>query len=294
MENVDLNIHNYQLDDLLNLFQVPKNFNASHLKNAKKIVLKTHPDKSKLDKKYFLFFSKAYKYLFKIYELRQSGCAKNTEYHEEDYWEKEKTIILDQHNGEMSAAEYNTWFNKKFEEMKGMTENEDRDKGYGEWLKETDENFQEAKNPQQMNELINEKKKNLRQVILHKGIQNNLAQSSGYGELLNDAPDSYSSGLFSNLQYEDVKTAHGESVIPVTEEDFNSKKKYNNLDEIIRDRHISQNDLKQKYSDHEAILDNVTDQEESVQKAYKLMKQEERMRDVNEKFWNNMKQITHK
>ena len=219
LENVDLNINNYELEDLLNLFQVPQNFDASHLKNAKKMVLKTHPDKSKLDKKYFLFFSKAYKYLFKVYELRQSGCTKNTEYEKSDFWSKEKSIILKQHNETMSVEEYNNWFNKKFEEMKQQTEIEHVEKGYGDWLKENNEEYEEAKNPQQMNELINQKKKNLRQVVVHKGIQNNLAYSSGYGELLNDAPDSYSSGLFSNLQYEDLRKAHEESVIPVTEED---------------------------------------------------------------------------
>lgn len=56
MENLDLNIHNYELNDLLGLFELPFHFDDSDLKNAKRIVLKTHPDKSGLDKEYFLFF----------------------------------------------------------------------------------------------------------------------------------------------------------------------------------------------------------------------------------------------
>ena len=71
MNNVDLNIDNYNLIDLLNLFQLNFYFNENDLKNAKKIVLKTHPDKSKLPKEYFLFYSKAYKYIFKIFDFRQ-------------------------------------------------------------------------------------------------------------------------------------------------------------------------------------------------------------------------------
>ena len=51
-ENLDLNIQNYNLNDLLNLFKLNTNFTEEELKNAKKIVLKTHPDKSNLDKKY--------------------------------------------------------------------------------------------------------------------------------------------------------------------------------------------------------------------------------------------------
>lgn len=50
---VDLDINNYSLNDILNLFQVPENFNENHLKNAKKQVLRLHPDKSRLEPKFF-------------------------------------------------------------------------------------------------------------------------------------------------------------------------------------------------------------------------------------------------
>ena len=49
METLDLNIENYDLNDLLNLFQLDYNFNEQDLKQAKKIVLQTHPDKCELD-----------------------------------------------------------------------------------------------------------------------------------------------------------------------------------------------------------------------------------------------------
>jgi len=54
--NQDLDISHYNLDDILNLFHIPMNFDENNLKMAKSIVLKTHPDKSKLDPKYFLFY----------------------------------------------------------------------------------------------------------------------------------------------------------------------------------------------------------------------------------------------
>ena len=66
MDNIDLNIHNYDLNDLLNLFKIPFNFSEEHLKQAKKMVLKTHPDKSRLDKKYFLFYRISYSPYFWI------------------------------------------------------------------------------------------------------------------------------------------------------------------------------------------------------------------------------------
>ncbi len=70
METLDLNIDNYELQDILNLFKIPLAFNEQDLKQAKLTVLQMHPDKSRLPKEYFLFFSKAYKMLFEIYKVR--------------------------------------------------------------------------------------------------------------------------------------------------------------------------------------------------------------------------------
>ena len=70
MESLDLDLNNYGLNDILKLFNLDYDFNKEGLKQAKKVVLMTHPDKSHLDKKYFLFFTSAYKVLYKIYEFR--------------------------------------------------------------------------------------------------------------------------------------------------------------------------------------------------------------------------------
>ena len=50
---MDLNINNYDLDDILNLFKLDYQFDIHDLKKAKKTMLKLHPDKSRLDPKYF-------------------------------------------------------------------------------------------------------------------------------------------------------------------------------------------------------------------------------------------------
>ena len=60
MSDFDLNITNYNVEDILNLFNLPYNFDKTELKNAKQIALKTHPDKSGLDKEIFMFFMKAF------------------------------------------------------------------------------------------------------------------------------------------------------------------------------------------------------------------------------------------
>ena len=52
MSTLDLDINNYNLDDILRLFKVDYNFNEDDIKNCYKTVLKLHPDKSGLDKEY--------------------------------------------------------------------------------------------------------------------------------------------------------------------------------------------------------------------------------------------------
>ena len=59
--DIDLNIENYSLNEILQLFKLDYNFGEMELKKAKRIVLQTHPDKSKLSKEYFVFTLKRIK-----------------------------------------------------------------------------------------------------------------------------------------------------------------------------------------------------------------------------------------
>ena len=76
MDNLDLDINNYELNDILNLFQIPSDITEEQLKQCKKAVLKTHPDKSGLDKEVFLFFSKHYRSIY-VLEDQNKNKYKN-------------------------------------------------------------------------------------------------------------------------------------------------------------------------------------------------------------------------
>ena len=60
---LDTNLENYNLQKLLNLFDIDSDFDESDLKSAKRKVLKLHPDKSGIDNEIFIFFINAYKKL---------------------------------------------------------------------------------------------------------------------------------------------------------------------------------------------------------------------------------------
>ena len=68
MNDIDLDLNHYDLDDLLQLFKIKSSYTESDLKQCRKTVMKMHPDKSNLPSEYFIFFSKAYKYPLLIRE----------------------------------------------------------------------------------------------------------------------------------------------------------------------------------------------------------------------------------
>ena len=195
LENLDLNIQNYNLNDLLNLFKLKNNFTEEDLKNAKKIVLKTHPDKSNLDKKYFLFFSSAYKIVFQIYNFKSRVDDKNTEYYiEED--ENNKLLI----EKILKKDNFNEWFNKEFEKL-NIKENNN---GYEEWLKSEENMDYRTTTKNNMERDIYEKKKELRSIVKREEIKSiqELQDNNILG--LNEVEE-YSSDIFSNFRYEDLK-----------------------------------------------------------------------------------------
>ena len=135
--DLDLDIRNYELRDILNLFKLPSVFTESHMREAKLTVMRTHPDKSGLDKEYFLFFSKAYKILHEVYQVR-AGLSRQKDAKYDDV--KEDIDARRNANSDklkrMNADEFNRWFNQTFEQNKLY--DDEQDSGYGDWLKDND------------------------------------------------------------------------------------------------------------------------------------------------------------
>lgn len=297
MEYLDLNIDNYEYEDILNLFNIPIDFEESHLKKAKKHVLAMHPDKSDLDKSFFLFFSKAYKILYSIYEFRMKANIsekldlnyENIDYiKEQDIYNKE--IINNLKNNEALKPEnFNKWFNELFEKFK--IENDYDSGGYGDWIKnDNEENIKQVANLSEMNEEINKKKEILRNNSLSKYTNIDEFNQSNYCDLTNSSVENYSSNMFSKLPYEDLKKAHEESIIPVNEKDY--KPSFSNIEEARIKRFqqnlnpLSDNDSKD-YLEGEKYKENYI----SSQRAYKLAKQEEMVERINKKWWASLKTL---
>jgi len=288
MENLDLNIENYDLNDLLSLFKLDFNFNESDLKRVKKSVLQSHPDKSKLDKKYFLFFTSAYKIIYSIYEFRyKSSKNQSTEYTIEKDESKELLLKDLQKN-----SEFNKIFNELFE--KNKISDDDSESGYGDWIK-SDENIDtRTTTMNQMNATFEQKKREVKEIIPFQEIEET-GESSNYFDLTRDRPAYYSSSLFSSLQYEDLKKAHVESVIPVNQEDYNARPKYKNVMELQQDPNYQDTKPLSLSQANDYLQNRQSNQNKNdVQRAYKLAKQDEISHKVNQAWMSGFKQLTGK
>jgi len=290
MEEIDLDLNNYNLNDILNLFSLKHNFTIEDIKSAKKKVLLLHPDKSNLNIEYFYFFSKAYRILLSIYEFKNKNIDKNNnniEYLADKNDDNNK--ILDNITKDIdNSTNFNNWFNKLFEENR--LKNDFNDTGYGDWLKSNDNiNNIECKNLSEINKHIEDRKKKLRNNTLtkHKDITDtNINQ---YSDIINSVPESYGSNMFSKLQYEDLRIAHEESVVPVTQEDFKSN--YNNIDDIKNIRQHIVNPLSKDKANEILNREKNKDHELTSYRGYILAKQQEEVEDINKKWWSSLKQL---
>jgi hypothetical protein len=196
------------------------------MKECKKMVLKTHPDKSQLDNKYFIFFSSAYKKLLTIYEFQNKVNSKKTTTTTSEYHDTNNGEVLDKMfdmNSELKDPKnFNQWFNKQFEKHRLE---DPVSSGYGNWLKSDEDIVFTPTNitKDKMASEIEKRKKEVKAVTNYTGINDTFSSTFGGSSLMAYDSNFTSGSLFSNegMGYTDLRQAYAESVIPVTEEDYN-------------------------------------------------------------------------
>jgi len=300
--DLDLDIRNYKLEDITKLFKIPLVFNEVDMRSAKLAVLQTHPDKSQLPKEYFLFFSSAYKMLYQVYSFR-SGKNRNKK---ESYDEVIEEEAVDANEDSMklcvekvkrlNAAEFNKLFNEHYEKCKIEME---EDAGYEDWFRSQqhdDENdsgddLTNASWDQRVSHIDKKKqalKENMALVSKNELECVNIyggGSTNGYA-LGQGAPAEHSSGLFSSLQYEDLKKAHTETVIPVTHEDYINSKKFNNAQDlkVFRDLNLKSFNYDKEEAIQKKKAQTYQDDEDNTHRAFMMAKQNEIAQEMNKKF----------
>jgi hypothetical protein len=321
---LDLDIDNYDLSDLLGLFHLDACYDEAGLVRAKRIVLKMHPDKSRMDAKYFLFYSKAYKILYQMWKFRNvriDSAATNTVSAGGgvDRREREQMVYVSDTasdrdtsgNGELlermfrdnsalrKAPEFNRWFNAEFE--KARVEAADAD-GYGDWLTEEDDRGSEqvqGSTGQMMAAFTEKKRQACQDVVVHHEVESFYGGLGGGmgSDLGGGGGGVYDSGGNSGggVAYQDLRKAHTETMIPVSDADLARRKAFGSVDEMRRYRTgqdtvpLSAAESRQQLSEQSARED-----ENATQRAYRLTKEVEEAEKRSQQFWKNLRMLKDK
>ena len=239
----NLNIHMYSLEELLGLFNLTYNISHDDLNRAKKVVLMTHPDKSKLDSKYFLFYKKAFDIIVRFYDNQnkqnQKISSNNTAYTPHTNNEDDNRTVKKVSSviNEMSKREFQDKFNDLFEKNMATKVDESRN----EWFKNDEPSYitNETVNSSNMGKIFNSIKDQQTGLVKYRGVENIIAnQSSTSNFYEDDDEDVYvTSDPFSKLKFDDLRKVHkDETVFSVSERDYQNVKKYSSVDHFMRER----------------------------------------------------------
>jgi hypothetical protein len=297
-DRLDLNIDAYSREDLFKLFGLQTmTLSEDIMKECRKTVLKTHPDKSHLDEKYFIFFSKAYKKLLGIYEFQNKTNSKKV-VNTDEYYDTDNSMLLDHLFDKKSdlkdSKNFNSWFNEQFEKQKLE---DPAETGYGKWLKSDDDiMFTPNVTKNNLASEMEKRKKQVQSLITYNGVTDITSHSFGGSSLM--AYDSnFSSGtLFSNegIGYTDLRQAYVESVIPVTEDDFHKAQKFRSVDEYKRHREgLDMTPLNKEEAMRQLYQQNKQKDEESAALAFYYAQQAEKTKQNQDTFWSGLKNLTN-
>lgn len=297
---LDLNIDNYSRAELYKLFglQVSITLSEDIMKECKKLVLKTHPDKARIDEKYFVFFSQAYKKLLTIYEFQNKTNSKKTENNSE-YFDSNNGQILDNwfdtNKKLKDPKDFNKWFNQQFEKhrLEDPTET-----GYGSWLKSDDDIVftPTGVTKDKMAAEMEKRKKQVQTMTTYTGVNELTAHSLGGSSLMAYDSNFTSGSLFSNegMGYTDLRQAYVESVIPVTEDDYRKMPKFNSMDEYKRHRDTANIvPLSKEEAMRQLYQQDKQKDQESAALAFYYAQQSEKVKKNDNEFWTGLKQVTN-
>jgi len=243
----NLDIREYSLDDLFNLFEIPSTteIRKEHIRLAKQKVVMSHPDKSRLPPEYFIFYKKAFEMIVHYYETQQ-----RTEQNVPIVSSKETELNYDpihsSHNINTNISSSKKNFNKRFNELFEANDMIDKpDITKNEWFRQEENPFAKysVNNAGQINQTLEQIKKQEKEraMALYRGVTP-LNTRGSYGNKLYEEDDEESDGYicsdpFSKLKYDDLRKVHkDQTVFMISENDLGNIKTYHSVDQYSRER----------------------------------------------------------
>tara|TARA_X000000950_G_C13809642_1_gene617059 strand:+ start:45 stop:938 length:894 start_codon:yes stop_codon:yes gene_type:complete len=292
----NLDIHMYSLQDLLNLFELDYNLNTEDLKRAKKKVLMTHPDKSRLDPKYFLFYKKAFELIVQFYQNQHKDQNEQSV-----AYDANKHNSLDENNtkqisktlDKMDSNIFQEKFNQLFEE--NMVHKPDPNKNS--WFTNTDNDYEikEQVNSKNMKQVFENMKNKQNSIVKYGGVKT-MGANHGANSIYENEDDYISTDPFSKLKFDDLRKVHkDETVMTVSENDYQKVPKYNSVDQFVRARGSqSLEPIEKQKAERLLAEENQTYKQQMMQKEYDAKLKSMEYEQKNKSILSNFLRLTNK
>ena len=239
----NLNINMYSFNEILCLFDLNYSISTEDIKRAKKKVLMTHPDKSKLPAEYFLFYKKAFDMVYNYYvnETKQNQSIPDSVKYTPIKEDLNKTTT----NGIKSSIEkmdqkvFHRKFNELFESNMVSKPNSQKNEWFSkdEPIYKTDQPvsagnigrvFETIKS--QNNSLV--KRQNVSDLYIRNGIGTNLYDETEEDEIVYAESD-----IFSHLKFDDLRKVHkDQTIFAVSESDYKNVPQYSSVEQLNQSR----------------------------------------------------------
>ena len=295
----NLNIQMYNFKDVLELFNLQYNFTLDDLKQAKKVVLMTHPDKSRLPSEYFLFYKQAYKIVYEYYNNnnKQNNIVPNKEiiYQNNDTnYDENTTNEISKQIKKINKKDFNQQFNKLFD--KNMVSSVDIEKN--KWFKEDKQIFDtnEKVNANNIGDVFNTMKlqQHNQGLVKYNGVQNLFINSNSGSNLYDDDNDEYvTTDPFSKLKFDDLRKVHkDQTIFAVSEKDINKVQQFSSVDHYMKERsRHNLNPLEKQQAEQKLNQEMLNQQKKISQKEYKSKLQTMDYTEKNKKVLSTFLQI---
>lgn len=247
---MDLNLDHYSLEDLLKLFKLPEQFTEADLKEARKRVVAVHPDKSGLDKEYFLFFHKAYSLLTSVHSFKRKAEANMYETQSfetilESMEETDKRLLAERFSANTSfLKEFNTLFETLY-----MKEED----GHGDWLQSNED----------LDQSFEDRKKQSRAMVV---------------STIDAANTPY---------YSDLKSVYTvDTVIGVSEADY--RRGFSTVEELKHDRSKQIIPLQREQAEELLSRQEEAESRLATERAFRLLQEEKVNQKKEQTFWSKL------
>ena len=273
----NLNIKMYSFKEILELFKLSYEFDIDDLKQAKMMVLKMHPDKSRLPSDYFLFYKKAFDIVVDYYNEKQK-INTNVPHNEIKYESVTPDKAIYRQVGktmkELGSEKFQEKFNQLFED--NMVKK--RDESVNDWFKKNDPlfEFDDVKSTSGLGMAMDSIKSKSAALTHYNGVENM------YSKIGNDLYEDDSNGYiscdpFSKLKFDDLRKVHkDQTVFAVSERDFEKVQKYSSMDHLQRERGMANLTPIEKTHAEQML----TEKEAAIQKAMLAKKHADHLRSM--------------